>query len=213
VGLACWILRDVPTSRRLLAGAALGLLALTGCGSTQGGDAGPRATATVTATTTATATVTASSQSQSPTPSGSVSRCRTAHLRFRLLPGEGAAGSTYFTIRMTNAAADQPCRTRGFGGVSLVTAPHGQPIGAPADRTQAGTARPLVLQPGEHADATLREVNAENYPSAKCHPTPATGLRVYPPDETRSAYVAHTTTACAATAVHLLSLTPYATGH
>ena len=199
----------MPTSRRLLAGATLGLLALTGCGSQQGGEAGTRATATVTATTTA--TVTATGPAQSPQPSSTVSPCRTTHLRFRLLPGEGAAGSTYFTLRMTNAGVS-PCRTRGFGGVSLVASPHGEPLGAPADRTQPGTARPVVLPPGKHADATLREVHAENYPSGKCHPTPATGLRVYPPDETRSAYVAHATTACGASAVHLLSLTPYAAG-
>jgi hypothetical protein len=201
----------VPPYRRLLAGAVLGLLAVTGCGSQPTGDAGPRATATVTATETVTAT--ASGESQSPQSSGTPARCRTSHLRFRLLPGEGAAGSTYYTLRMTNASSVLPCRTRGFGGVSLVAAPHGRPIGAPADRTQPAKARLVVLQPGEHADATLREVNAENYPSGRCHPKRASGLRIYPPDETRSTFVAHGTTACRAEDVHLLSLTPYAAGH
>jgi hypothetical protein len=202
----------VPTSRRLLAGSVLGLLAVTGCGSQQSGDAGPRATATVTATTTATVTATATAEPSTPASSAAAAPCRTGHLRFRLLPGEGAAGSTYFTLRMTNVSS-LPCGTRGFGGVSLVTSPHGQPIGAPADRVHRGAAKAVVLQPGGHADAVLREVNAENYPSARCRPTPTTGLRVYPPDETRSAYVPHATRACRAPSVHLLTLAPYVSSH
>jgi hypothetical protein len=198
--------------RRLLAGTVLllGLLPVTGCGTRQP-DSQPRATATVTATTTVTEAASSSAEpSTSPTSTGPAERCRTGTLHFRLLPGEGAAGSTYYTLRMTNVSTTAPCRTRGFGGVSLVAGPHGQPIGAPADRAQRGTARVVVLQPGQHADATLREVDAENYSSAKCRPRRATGLRIYPPDETRSTFVAHATTACRSADAHLLTLTPYA---
>jgi Protein of unknown function (DUF4232) len=122
--------------------------------------------------------------------------------------GDGAAGSTYYSLRLTNRS-QQPCRTGGFGGVSLVRTPTGAPIGAPADRMQQGAARPITLQPGARAEATLRETNAGNYPKSRCRPVPATGLRVYPPNDTRSAFVRHATTACRSGAVHLLSLAPY----
>jgi len=122
--------------------------------------------------------------------------------------GEGAAGSTYYSLRLRNVST-HACRTGGFGGVSLVRGPHGAPIGAPADRTKTGDAKPLTLRPGARAEATLRVTNAENYPPGRCQPAPAKGLRVYPPNETRSAYVAQDATACRSPKVHLLFLEPY----
>jgi predicted small lipoprotein YifL len=150
--------------------------------------------------------------SASPSSSASpLAPCRTADLRVTLGPGDGAAGSVYYPLRLTNTSG-HACRTGGFGGVSLVSTAAGQPIGAPADRTQSGNAKPLVLRPGAHAEAALRVVNAESYPPGKCHPAQATGLRIYPPNETHSTFVKHRTTACSSATVHLLSLTPYKAG-
>jgi predicted small lipoprotein YifL len=134
--------------------------------------------------------------------------CRTADLRVTLGPGEGAAGSTYYPVRLKNTSG-HPCRTGGFGGVSLVASATGKPIGAPADRTKRGQAKPLVLGSGQRAESTLRVVNAENFPAGKCHPMQAKGFRVYPPNETHSAFVEQPSTACRSDQVHLLSLTPY----
>jgi hypothetical protein len=117
----------------------------------------------------------------------------------------------YYALRVKNTSG-HPCRTGGFGGVSLVTSPTGQPIGAPADRTQRGKARPILLDSGQRAYATLRVVDAGNYSASKCHPVHAKGLRVYPPNETHSGFVKHSATACTSTRVHLLSLTPYQAG-
>jgi hypothetical protein len=94
----------------------------------------------------------------------------------------------------------------------MVASATGNPIGAPADRTKRGQAKPLVLKSGRRAHATLRVVNAGNFPTGKCHPVQAKGFRVYPPNETHSAFVAHATTACHNAKVHLLSLTPYQAG-
>jgi hypothetical protein len=104
------------------------------------------------------------------------------------------------------------CRTGGFGGVSLVSSANGQPIGAPADRTQKSQAKPIVLKPGQVATATLQVTSADNYPSSKCMPKKAAGFRVYPPNETKSAFVAHQTPACGSAKVHLLTLRPYRAG-
>jgi hypothetical protein len=126
-------------------------------------------------------------------------------------PAEGAAGSTFLPVRLTNTSGEA-CRTGGFGGVSLVISPRSEPVGAPADRVQQGTAKPIVLKPGGHADATLRITEAGNFSAAKCRPTPTQGLRVYPPNETHAAFVPHRSTACESTKVHLLELRPYQAG-
>jgi hypothetical protein len=108
--------------------------------------------------------------------------------------------------------SSRPCRTGGFGGVSLVAGPNGTAIGAPAARTQQSQAKPIVLQPGHIATATLQVSSADNYSASQCQPKQAAGLRVYPPNETHSTFVAHKTTACGSAKVHLLSLRPYRAG-
>ena len=191
-----------------LAGAAL---ALSGCGgSTPSDSSGAGSTATVTespsgdATTEPTAGQSDSSAPASPRrPAG----CTTADLKVSLSDGEGAAGSTFYAVRLTNTSAS-PCRTGGFGGVSLVGA-GGRQIGAAADRTAKDTATRFTLRPDGAAEATLQVVTAGNFPQARCRPAQAKGFRVYPPDETRSVFLAQPTPACRSTRVHLLTLQPY----
>jgi hypothetical protein len=208
---------------RPLLGVVLGAVLLGGCGGGGEGGPSPASPASSTAPTSASASAPASA---SPSVSASVSEssgatmsnepataeCRVGDLRFHLSPGEGAAGSTYYRLRMTNTSS-APCASGGYGGVSLVAEPGGAPIGAPADRVEPGRRTVFTLRPGEAAEATLRETNAGNYPRPRCHPAPARGLRVYPPDETRSTFVHHATTACSAAGVHLLQLSPYTPVH
>ncbi|CAN5473768.1 hypothetical protein BH10ACT10_BH10ACT10_03250 [soil metagenome] len=135
-------------------------------------------------------------------------RCTVDDLEVRLSPGEGASGSTYFSVRLTNTTG-RTCRTGGFGGVSLVGGGDGRQIGAPADRVEKSRLRVVTLKPGASAEAKLQLTEAGNYPAAKCRPVLAQGFRVYPPNETRSAFVRHRATACRNNAVHLLRLSPY----
>ena len=186
----------------VLAVPAVLLVTVSGCGSdTSGSTPAPTATVTATATATATATVTAS-------PSTGPSACTSASLRVGMSRGEGAAGSVYYVVRLTNTSAG-PCRTGGFGGVSLVHAATGDPVGAPADRVARASAKRLTLPPGGAATATLQLSQAGDYPAASCHPTPTAGFRIYPPDQTRSSFVARPTTGCRSATVHLLRLMPY----
>jgi hypothetical protein len=208
---------------RPLLGVVLGAVLLGGCGGGGEGGPSPASPASSTAPTSASASAPASA---SPSVSASVSEssgattsnepataeCRVGDLRFHLSPGEGAAGSTYYRLRMTNTSS-APCASGGYGGVSLVAEPGGAPIGAPADRLQPGRRTPFTLRPGAAAEATLRDTDAGNYPRSRCHPTSARGLRVYPPDETHSTFVPLATTACSAGGVHLLQLSPYAPVH
>jgi Protein of unknown function (DUF4232) len=206
----------VHTASRLTVLVALAAGVLSGCGSggtpsSDGSSSTGASTSTSPSTSTATSATPGSPTTSASAPSASATSgpagCTLADLRVSLGPGEGAAGSTYFPLRLTNVSP-HPCRTGGFGGASLVGA-RGALLGAPADRVQKGKVRVLVLRPGGRAEATLQETNAENYSAAKCRPAPAKGFRVYPPNETRSAYLPHPTTACASSAVHLLTLTPY----
>jgi hypothetical protein len=199
--------------RRLLPVVALtgAALALTGCGGdTSSGTGSAGATTTVTETPSGAATAEPSagqSDSSAPASPRGPAGCTTADLEVSLSDGEGAAGSTFYAVRLTNSSGS-PCRTGGFGGVSLVGA-GGRQIGAPADRTAKETATRITLRPGQAAEATLQVVTAENFPAGRCRPARAKGFRVYPPDETHSVFLAQSTTACRNARVHLLSLKPY----
>lgn len=137
-------------------------------------------------------------------------QCRTANLKVTIAHGTAGAGNHYVPIRFTNTGG-APCTLRGWPGVSYVKQPHGQPVGAPAQRVgqPQGTVR---LQPGETASAALDRIQVHNYPPAKCDLTPVQGLRVYPPGNTASAFVPlDGAQACSSTAIPGAQLTIKAT--
>jgi hypothetical protein len=137
-----------------------------------------------------------------------IQRCATADLRITLGRGEGAAGSTYLPVRLKNTS-DGPCRTGGYGGAALASGDPGNLVGRPADRLRKGPVRRFVLQKGGSAEATLQETNADNYPARRCRPTLARGVRVYPPNDTSSVFLARSTTACQSERVHQLAMTAF----
>ena len=191
---------------RLLAVTA-GLVVLAGCGGSPSKTSAATGSASTSKPSHAAKKQTGSPSSAAPTPSGPA-RCTTKDLRVSLTGGEGAAGSTYYELTLTNTSG-QVCRTGGFGGVSLVGDGNDTQIGAPADRTELGKVRAINLRPDGRETATLRVTNAENYSPSKCDPAPAEGFRVYPPNETHAAFVAQGSTGCRNDTVHLLTLTPY----
>lgn len=153
----------------------------------------------------ASATATAA-QPQSSSPAARVAQCTNGDLLATYRERDAAAGHRYGVLRLTNVS-DTACRTGGYGGLSYVGHGDGTQIGAAADRTKA-TVRTVVLQPGDTARSRVSEAVAQNYPKKACRPTPVDGFRVYVPNATRSQYVAHPTTGCARSSVHLLSHRP-----
>jgi hypothetical protein len=137
----------------------------------------------------------------------SVPACGNADLTATYRGGDAATSHVFGRIVLTNSS-DHACRTGGYGGLSYVGGGDGTQIGAAADRTP-GTVRVFVLQPGQRVHSPVVETSFAPYPKAKCHPRHVDGFRVYVPNETKSQFIAHPTTGCANTAVHLLSHKPY----
>ncbi|MEO9324541.1 DUF4232 domain-containing protein [Nocardioides sp. C4-1] len=218
----------VPTTARTLASlAAVAVLAggLTACGSDDdGSDAAPADRASETAgrptpgVPGSTVTPDAPDASSAPATPGAdpeepegPTECRAGDVAVTYEPGDNAAGTRYGSLVVTNTS-EIWCQIEGFGGLSYVGGGDGEQVGAPADRDTSGQApKPevLTIEPGEQATALVSEAAAGSYPADECRPTEVDGFRVYLPDETRSVFVAHPTTACADDAVHLLAHQAY----
>ncbi|MDA8438337.1 MAG: DUF4232 domain-containing protein [Propionibacterium sp.] len=127
--------------------------------------------------------------------SGGTSKCRSADLKLTLGPTNGTAGTIYTAVQFTNTGT-HACLMVGFPGVSYVSSESGSQVGAAA--TRDGSPGPaVVLQPGQMASSIVGMVDVGVFSTASCQPTPVAGLRVYPPDETVSMFVAHAGTGCA----------------
>ena len=188
-------------ARAVLAAAALacGGVLLAACGSSGGAAAPPTTvTATVTATPSAsTAAPPATGTSVSPHTAGPPA-CATSGLSVKLGAGNGAAGSTFVPIVFTNTTGSS-CSMFGYPGVSFVTGQGGSQIGSAAMRDSTQPARTIVLAAGGVAHATLRVVQALNFPTAACKPVTANTLKIFPPGQTDPLYIAFTAMTCAST--------------
>ena len=124
---------------------------------------------------------------------------------------EGAAGSLYDTVRLTNSGATT-CSLYGYPGVSLVGHGNGTQVGAAATRDRSVRPTTVTVRPGASTTFVVRRTQALNYPRATCAPTPADGYRIYPPDQAAALYLPlRDATGCATTTVHLLTVRPVGT--
>jgi hypothetical protein len=158
----------------------IAVLALAGCG----GSSSPNTTTKAT----------------KPAPAGSnvamTQTCSSADLVVWLGVGEGGAtaGSTYYPLELTNVS-NRSCRLFGFPGVSAVS---DHQLGSPAQRNRAHPTYRVSLLPGSTAHTVLQIVDVGNFSASKCKPADATGLRVYPPDQTVAAEIPFGFRACSA---------------
>ncbi|MGH3949733.1 MAG: DUF4232 domain-containing protein, partial [Pseudonocardiaceae bacterium] len=121
--------------------------------------------------------------------------CQSGDLELSLGRGDGAAGTVWRPLRFTNVS-DSSCEIQGFPGVSYVAGEDGHQVGAAANRDGAKGAAVTVAQ-GATAYAAVGFAQVGNYDPDECKPTEVRGLRVYPPQETRSLFVEYSTTGCA----------------
>ncbi|MGH3878367.1 MAG: DUF4232 domain-containing protein [Actinophytocola sp.] len=121
--------------------------------------------------------------------------CKVADLKLGLGRGDAAAGTVYRELRFTNKGT-RTCTIQGFPGVSYVAGGDGHQVGEAAYRE--GAKGPAIsLTPGMTVIAPVGFVQVGNYDPAACKPTSVRGLRVYPPHEYDSMYVAAPGTGCA----------------
>ena len=97
---------------------------------------------------------------------------------------------------MNTESGSRSCTIQGFPGVSYVAGGDGHQVGEAAYRE--GAKGPAIsLKPGMTVFAPVGFVQVGNYDPAACKPTSVRGLRVYPPHEYDSMYVAVPGTGCA----------------
>jgi Protein of unknown function (DUF4232) len=140
------------------------------------------------------------------------SACASMDLGAHVGLAQGTAGSIYQVIYFTNLS-NTPCTLYGYPGVSLAAgSSQVNQVGAAAARSTATAATVVTLDAGQSANATLRIVEAGNYPTGTCQPTPTTFLQIFPPGQTTPIYLAYKSTGCASSAVNLLSVSVMTAG-
>jgi Domain of unknown function (DUF4232) len=118
--------------------------------------------------------------------------CHTSQLRVWIgLPGDGAAGSTYYELQLSNVSST-PCSLFGFPGVSAINS-HGTRLGKAAGRDHTFAATTQVLAPRVTVHAVLRITDPG---VIGCPTATATELKVFPPNTTAAALVPFKFSAC-----------------
>ncbi len=141
------------------------------------------------------------------TGAAAASRCRTDDLVVWLdTQGDGAAGSIYYKLELTNLSAKK-CRLLGYPGVSAVDL-RGRQLGTAATRDTTRRAHLVTLAPRGTATAVLRVVEADNFPASTCRQVTAAGLRVYPPGQRAAKVVPFPFRACSRRGPVYLSIRP-----
>ncbi|MGX7677694.1 DUF4232 domain-containing protein [Jatrophihabitans sp. DSM 45814] len=123
---------------------------------------------------------------------GTEATCATADLTMTVGSPQGAAGSSYTTVYLTNNGVNS-CVLQGYPGVSLLDG-SGAIVGQPAVRTgQLG--QRILVSPGHRGAFTLRESLATQ---TGCDtPRPSTQLQVYPPDQKVPLRIPFSSSSCA----------------
>lgn len=106
---------------------------------------------------------------------------------WRGAPGDGTTGAVYYELQFSNTSSTT-CTLRGFPGVSAVDRA-GHQLGSSASWDHRFAPTTITVRPGTTAHALLRITDVSNYPPSSCMPVRAVGLRIYPPDTTRSHFV------------------------
>ncbi|HVV23111.1 MAG TPA: DUF4232 domain-containing protein [Pseudonocardiaceae bacterium] len=114
--------------------------------------------------------------------------CRSNVLRLSFGGGDAGMSQQYRVLRFTNVGK-RSCFVVGFPGVSYVTGDNGRQVGAPAVREGHIGAR-VVLAPRQVASTVIHSVDVGVFDASQCKPTTVRGYRIYPPDETRSMFIA-----------------------
>ncbi len=134
-----------------------------------------------------------------------VANCLTRSLKVSLGPPNGAAGTTFYPLQFVNMGKTT-CMLKGYPGVSAVTS-SGKQIGSAASRVSAkfGT---VTLAPGKQRNATIGIVDTGNFSASSCAPVTAAGLKIFPPNQSKSVTLKKTFSTCSSTTTISLTVRP-----
>jgi hypothetical protein len=108
-----------------------------------------------------------------------VSRCLNSQLTDWMgVPGNGAAGSIYYELEISNISG-RTCTLYGYPGVSALS--NGHQLGSAAGRNPSHRDTLVTLRPGATAHVILRIIDVGVFSTSSCRPTQAFALRVYAP--------------------------------
>ena len=122
--------------------------------------------------------------------------CLASGLKGTLGASQGAAGTIYTDLVLTNNSG-HTCTLYGYPGVSFVTAAGGSQIGAAANRDTISPVTLVTLAPSGQANFLIGLTDVGVYPASQCTPVTVSMLRVYPPGDYDSLYVAYSGQTCA----------------
>jgi hypothetical protein len=108
--------------------------------------------------------------------------------------GSGAAGSVFYNLKFTNLSGRR-CTLNGYPFITAVNL-RGHQLGRRAAFDHSRVPHVVTLGPGRTATAVLQIVDVGNFPASACRPVTAAGLRVFPPNQTRSKMVPFPFGAC-----------------
>jgi Protein of unknown function (DUF4232) len=193
--------------------AALACCGLAACGTTPAPGAGPTHMVTVQAssapaTPAGATTPTTAPASQVPAGPGT---CLASNLKGALGTSQGAAGTIYTDLVLTNTSAAS-CTLYGYPGVSFVTGAGGSEIGAPANRNSISPVTTVTLAPGGQANVLIALTDVGVYPASQCNPVAVSWLRVYPPGDYGSLYVPYSTQTCGLSSKVVMTVSAVRTG-
>jgi hypothetical protein len=120
-----------------------------------------------------------------------------------------ATGGLLATVAIAtpaSAATPASCTLRGYPGV-LAATKSGTEIGDPATRSRA-TFATETLAPGKQSNASVGIVDTGNFSASSCKPVTATGLKIFPPNQSRSVTLQNKFSACSSTTTTSLTITP-----
>jgi Protein of unknown function (DUF4232) len=172
---------------RLVAALACAALAA-GCSSSSASSSPPAPSQVATSASVAPAASSSSTAVAAP------AACATSALKVTQSAPNGYAGGFDLTIGFTNTSS-AACTLYGYPGVSLVSASYAQ-IGLSAKRVSTVPVKLVTLATGATASASVQVVDALNFPSTTCSPVKAAYLRIFPPNQTASVYLANTSQTC-----------------
>ena len=120
-------------------------------------------------------------------------RCRTSQLQARLLPRQGAAGTSFLPIELRNVSRSA-CTLGGYPGVTFQNQESASPTGDPPardpDLPPGATTNPVRVEPGRSAQFVVAFDNIEPPDGPPC--PDVSRIAITPPDETDRLVVAVT---------------------